>query len=224
LATTGTASNAADPLAPLFFLSYARVKSSHRPVAPPASNDAHVRTFFTDLSNNVAQLVPRLPGQDPGFMDISMDTGVHWRRQLIKTAGHCQVFVALISPLYLESDWCAMEWDLFARRVVVRSTPGLPGEATAILPVHWAPTQRPVPDLIGEVQRFEPQNLPDPTFGALYQADGLFGLMQMGHPGYQTIVWKIALEIQRMEAIQRVHPSDQTTLRNLRRNFVGRVT
>ena len=65
------------PNPPVFFFSYARQRPLNNPVAMSAV-DAEVRQFFTRLSEDVAQLLPRLPGEDPGFMDAALPAGTPW--------------------------------------------------------------------------------------------------------------------------------------------------
>jgi hypothetical protein len=209
-----------DPSAPVFFLSYARAQLATNSVTSPYDVNAHVRQLFTDLTAIVNELVPLLPGQDPGFMDTTLDGGEVWERRLLRAAGSCQVFIPLLSIPYLRSTWCAMEWDAFTRRPVTPTEDGRPDDVSGVLPVLWAPIVGAIPRVVTEVQRFTPANLPDPRFGPRYEHDGLLGLMRMGQEdAYQSIVWALARRIQHMEHTRRVKIDVPVSTDRLRRHF-----
>ena len=121
------------PHTPVFFLS----------CAAPAAGGArqHLeRRFFNDLSEDVAALVGRAVGSDPGFMDIAVRPGRELRSELLQAIGTSQVFVALLSPRYMASSWCGMEWGAFSRRRVVKPFSDAPAPGTTgIIPVLWTP-------------------------------------------------------------------------------------
>lgn len=107
----------AQPPAPLFFVSYARSRARGRASGPPG--DRQVRQFFATVSEHLAQLVPLPPGVEPGFMDAGVDDGGRWSAALLRAVGTSQSFIALLSPAYVASERCAMEWDAFAHRVII---------------------------------------------------------------------------------------------------------
>lgn len=215
-----------EPVA-VFFLSYAR-PAELPTVGQPADQHDVVHTLFTDLSRHVNELVAPMPGVDAGFMDTLMGGNERWESTLLRAAGTCQVFVALMSRRYLyQSRWCPREWDLFARRKIVgnpapRSATGGPAhEVTAILPVLWTPLVDEIPQSAGTVQWFSPAGAPDPNFVRLYKTHGMYGLL--AQPGlrdaYQSIVWMLALRIQRIHHDYHVQPEIRKDFTGLRESF-----
>jgi hypothetical protein len=185
-----------DPRTPVFFLSYARAV---RGVAP----NARFFNFFEELSENVAQLVARPVGAEPGFMDRSIASGAHWTPELLKAIGTCQVFVALLSPPYVSSMWCGQEWWAFKQREVVKRS-GEPDYQTAIIPVIWAPlADEDTPAAVHAVQRFSPDGVPDIDTVSRYQGEGVLGLLQMGlTERCGAVNWQLA---RRIAAVHRSH-------------------
>jgi hypothetical protein len=195
-----------DPGAPVFFVSYARPRAVHHDVAP-AERNRHAMRFFSDLTVIVNELIPVLPGHDPGFMDMAMEGGERWEKHLLSAAGTCQVFIALLSGPYLRSEWCAMEWDVFSRRSVVRRTDQRPDTETCVLPVHWVPIVEDIPEVVSGVNRFTPAGLPDDNFREQYRRHGVYGLLQRGQESvYQSIIWALALRIQQLRYSHWVEP------------------
>jgi hypothetical protein len=214
-----------DPSAPVFFLSYNRSKSINRQSSPFEPN-RRVRQFFHDLTDGVGELVGLLPGQDAGFMDVTMEGGQVWTRRLLRAVGTCQVFVALLSTGYLNSSpWGAMEWDLFRRRKALIRTTGEPAdEDTGIIPVIWAPTQTSAPKRVSRVQRFQPwDDLSNISFQSQYERDGLYGLIHTNPAGYDAVVWKLAMYIQKLQHEFWVEPDVRTTVKGLSRTFGQRT-
>lgn len=176
--------------------------------------------FFSDLSEIVNELVPVLPGDDPGFMDVTMKGGERWTAEVITAAGTCQVFIALLSGKYFRSEWCAMEWDVFSRRKVIQRDGGPQDNDTCILPVYWAPIVGPIPPVVDAVNRFTPAGLPDDSFGAQYREHGIFGLLQQGQENaYQSIIWSLALRIQSLCYSHWVEPLIPPDTTGLHRTF-----
>jgi hypothetical protein len=209
-----------DPSAPVFFLSYARARQAIHPVAAPYEVNRHVMRLFTDLAAIVNELVPVGPGQDPGFMDMTLDGGERWKVQLLRAVGSCQVFISLLSASYFRSEWCAMEWDVFARRNAFRRSDKAPDETTGFLPVLWAPIAVGIPTVVNEVNRFTPTDLPDPSFAAQYHSSGILGLLSMGLENvYEAVVWKLAQQVQRMYYTRWVEPLLLTDVNGLQRSF-----
>jgi hypothetical protein len=178
------------PPAPLFFLSYAH-SGIRDPHAPPRAANRDVIKFFYDLSENVAWLVSRPTGSDPGYLDQSIGYGSLWTEELLQVLGTCQVFVALLSGPYTTSGWCGKEWHAFARRKVT-SHHGTDRQ-NAIIPVTWAPFPADrTPPAILAVQRFSPSGLPDADIVAEYEKEGMLGLMRTDHISYCAVVWRLA--------------------------------
>ena len=112
------------PWAPLFFLSYAQAAGRRRPDShrradfPVREPNRDVIAFFDDLNRDVAELVDRPTGADPGFIDRDIPAGSLWEPTLLQAIGTCQVFVALMSARYFTSPWCGREWHAFSQRTV----------------------------------------------------------------------------------------------------------
>ena len=178
------------PRAPLFFLSYAHAMHRDEP-------NQRVVKFFEDLSEDVAELVARPAGSDPGFIDRSMAGGARWSSELLQAIGTCKVFVALLSDPYVTSSWCGMEWYAFSRREVTRNSGARSGHETGIIPVLWTPVpDHRLPRVVDAVQRFSPRGLPDVNIPVRYATEGVYGLMRMGHETiYQGVVWRLAQSI-----------------------------
>jgi hypothetical protein len=178
-----------DPSMPLFFLSYA-----HGPQLDP---NGYVVRFFDDLSINVAELVIRMTGADPGFMDQSMLGGGRWTEELLRALGDCRIFVALLSAAYMSSKWCGMEWYAFSQRNVIPLRQNAPSHQTCIIPIVWAPSPHErTPDCVKALQQFLPASLPGSSIAQLYQKDGVLGLLKMRQDEYyQTIVWRLAQRV-----------------------------
>jgi hypothetical protein len=182
--------------APLFFLSYAH-SAWHRSQGAQPDPNQRIAEFFDDLSENVAQLVARPPGADPGFMDRAMVGGTRWTPELLEAVGTCQVFVALLSHPYVSSQWCSREWYAFSQRTVTSPAGDGSGHQTGIIPVIWTPVpEARLPKVVREVQRFSPRGLPDADIPARYESDGVFGLKNIGlDTFYQSVVWRLAQRI-----------------------------
>jgi hypothetical protein len=178
--------------APLFFLSYAR-SEVRDPHTPPREHNRHVIKFFNDLSENVAWLVSRPAGSDPGFMDRSIRYGSRWTEELLEAIGTCQIFIALLSGPYAASRWCGMEWCGFSQRKVISHRAD---HQSAIIPVIWAPfPEELTPASILVIQRFSPTGLPDANIVAEYEEDGILGLIQTRNASYDGVVWRLARSI-----------------------------
>jgi hypothetical protein len=209
-----------DLRAPVFFLSYARATSPQ--VGRIRERNRFVMDLFDDLSADVGELLGRLPGADPGFMDRIMPGGERATEELLLAAATCQVFVPLISPSLVRSEWCAIEWDVFSRRTVTRRD-GRHDLETAVLPVVWAPAHAAdLPKVIRDVQMFSPTQLPKDDYAAQYFQDGLYGLRTMGlEDAYRAIVWRLARRIVDIHYSHVVAPLDPipTGVEGLRKDF-----
>lgn len=212
-----------NPQGPIFFLSYARARSIRSSAGPHDVNRFVVR-LFDDLSRYVDQLLGPPTGVDPGFMDRSMEGGTRWAPEVLAAAGTCHVFIPLISSRYVESKWCAREWDAFSRRNVVRRLADSSGNKTAILPVRWSPMREDkLPPMVRELQFFLPQQLRDPDITQRYLADGVYGLLALDdHADYQAVAWRLARGIVDAYHEYHVEPKVHTDPRQLRESFQSR--
>ncbi len=189
----------------LFFVSYA-----HASPQPSREANRHVIKFFNDLSEDVSELVSRAAGEDPGYLDRSVNPGSRWTPELLHCLGTCQVFVALVGPPYLTCKWCGMEWFGFTQRPVLRGRDTASARQTAILPVIWAPyTEAETPPAVGEVQRFAPDGLLMPGLAARYEAEGVLGLKRKRRDSdYHAIVWELAKAIAELQHTHWVEPRE----------------
>ncbi|MET0415970.1 MAG: TIR-like protein FxsC [Actinoplanes sp.] len=183
------------PVAPVFFVSYARMRSIG--LTPTAGPDELVMRFFTDLSVNVNELISLDIGEDPGFIDRAIRGGEQWEPELLEAAGRCQVLVPLVSPAYLRSRWCMRELELFSGRPVINRESGRPDHVSAIVPVLWVPTERSaMPPKIRAVQQFTPLGVDQPRIATQYEENGIYGLLRTKQEeAYQTVVWKLSMRI-----------------------------
>jgi TIR domain len=179
-----------------------------------------VRQFFTDLSENVSQLSALLPGQDVGFMDMAIDAGSAWSDDILWAAANCQVFVALVSPNYVKnSEWCAMEWDLFSQRRVFDRAYHRVSTTSAIIPVLWAPVESRLPREVADIQTFSPVAVKGDA-EALYRDHGIFGILQMSRrSAYNAVVWTLAKTVVSTYNALWVEPVAITDTAGLRRRF-----
>ncbi|MDQ2879749.1 MAG: TIR-like protein FxsC [Actinomycetota bacterium] len=211
-----------NPPGPIFFLSYAQARPIRSPAGPHDVNRSVVR-LFEDLSMHVDQLVGSPTGVDPGFMDRSMESGTRWTSGVLTAVGTCHVFIPLISTGYVESRWCAMEWDAFSSRNVVRRPSNSSGSRTAILPVTWSPMLGDqLPPAVRELQFFLPQQLKDPNIAQRYLAEGVYGLLALNDKeAYQAVAWRLARGIVDAYNTYQVEPKIHTDPQRLRESFRG---
>ena len=200
---------------PLFFVSHANVTG---PAAAANANDLFV-DFFRELSGHVSQLHYRHSGADPGFMDLELEGGLAWEREVLKSVGTCHVFVALLSSPYVNREWCGLEWCAFRRRRSWRlDRNGWTETNECVVPVLWVPlSEAQTPDPVKEVELFRPPGLDVPGLVAAYRRHGLLGLHTVQPELYTAVVWYLALEINRKLDEYRVEPiipSDRGELRN----------
>lgn len=165
----------------LFFTSYSELDED----AP------YVERFHAYVENEVrAQLGKQTPGG--GFLDReSIDPGDRWRYRLLHGACTTRTMLALYSPSYYGSEWCAQEWTTFSeRRNRYRRDSG--AEDEHLLGVTWrnGPGGRP--------KGFDDQLLKG-DFGQLYAKSGLFHLVPEENepktPEYKKIVLAIATRL-----------------------------
>jgi TIR domain len=212
-----------NPLAPIFFLSYAQARPSRTSQTSPRDTNLHVLRLFDDLSSHVGELLGSAVGEYPGFMDRSMEGETRWAPEVLAAAGTCHVFIPLISSGYVESKWCAMEWDAFWRRNVIRRPSDSSWSKTAILPVTWSPMlEDQLPPAVRELQFFLPQQLKDPDIVQRYLTEGVYGLLALNDEvAYQAVAWRLARRIRDVSLMYQVEPKIPTDPRQLRESFRG---
>ena len=186
-----------------FFLSYALPESSQEGDIQAAPT-RWIRTFFKDLSEDVALMLPIVRSRDPGYLDLaeSLRPGEPWRPELLSGLGTCQVFVPLLSTPYFSSTSCGMEWYAFSQRRVVSRVSGRPGGQSPIIPVLWSPvSDADVPAAVRTMQRFSPNDPSDCDLNAIYVENGIEGLLRMEmDAAYRKIIWKLARRISELAA------------------------
>lgn len=133
-----------------FFLSYARKDIDAR------------RTEFDTFSKELDARVKVVTGDAAeGFWDAKIEQGNDWQRRIDEALSRCIVFVALVSPNYLNSEECRREWDRFARRVSDRAGDG------CLVPVIWVPSFGKLPHEVKTLQ------FARPNLGPTYVKKGL---------------------------------------------------
>ncbi|KKD05179.1 TIR domain-containing protein [Streptomyces sp. WM6386] len=129
----------------------------------------YVQRFHADVEKEVrAQLGKRTPGS--GFLDReTIEPGNRWRQRLMYGACTTRTMLALYSPSYFQSEWCAREWTTFSERMN-RHRRDSGAEDEHLLGVSWR---------IGPMSR--PDGLDDQIltghFGPDYAESGLFHLV-----------------------------------------------
>jgi len=210
---------------PVFFLSYGQ--SHPRSLHAPREPNREVVKLYVELCRHVYEVLGLATGSEAGYMDGEMDGGQDFGIDLVHAINHCQVFVPLISPHYLSSEWCAREWHAFHRRTY-RTRPNArpsPGE-TPVIPVVWSAVETDqLPVEMRRLQLFTPTRLPEPNMAALYRQEGLYGLRNLGragHEAYDAVVWRLAQRIGRAFGTHEVDPGEAQNLSNLPNHF-GKV-
>lgn len=209
---------------PLFFVSHANATGPARP-GPAGDPDRPFLDFFGELSQHVNELHYRRSGADPGFMDLTMDGGLAWEREVLKAVGTCQVFVALLSSPYVNREWCGLEWSAFRRRRSWRLDLCAWTETNeCIVPVLWAPlSDAAMPSVVREVERFSPPPLKAGSLAAAYREQGLRGLRITEPESYAATVWWLAMKIKQKLNDYRVEPGVPRARRSLDNVFEERV-
>ena len=91
-----------------FFISYAHTGPE---------SDEMAKRFYHVLRGHIQTLVHVPVGTALGFFDQDgIDPAVLWDEELAEALGTCQVMVALLSPPYLNREWCGKEWHAFTLR------------------------------------------------------------------------------------------------------------
>ena len=114
-------------------------------------NDADpLRNAVKDISKRVrANLGIAVDPDDIAFFDTTdIKTGTQWEQVLGNALQHNRVLVCMCSPTYLNSEYCAKEFELFRLRLE-QAGPSMAGKV-AIIPVLWERGAPPMtlPDVI----------------------------------------------------------------------------
>jgi len=135
---------------------------------------------------------------------------------MLDAVGRCQVFLPLLSPRFMASDWCRFEWATFASREIrlrdKQNEDADPIETIAdspMVPVNWTFMDPAKPSgTLGRIQIFAPI---EADARARYLRDGVLGLLRMRqHQAYGVVVWRLARRIvdivEKYEVVPRVPP------------------
>ncbi|MFF2127742.1 TIR domain-containing protein [Streptomyces olivochromogenes] len=155
------------------------------------ANFPRVRRFHEDVEREVRlSLGEAVPGQ--GFVDFrDIRPGERWEDRIVEN-GICttRAMLALYSPSYFQSHWCAHEWTVFTARLSqYRLSTG--AEIPCLIGVRWQRTRQPWPEEVTTYQYVRR----DPN--SLYERRGLIHLVprEEQDPGtreYQEIVQEVA--------------------------------
>jgi FxsC-like protein len=126
-----------------FFLSYARLDDQRD----------KVQEFWRDLHQRVQEKTG-ISGDISYFDRDSNELGSQWANRIEEGLRTSKVFVLLISPSYLASEYCGKELTIFRRRVDAY-VQGLPKGSRApalILPLMWTRPLGKLPPFLAELQ------------------------------------------------------------------------
>ena len=117
---------------------------------------AKLHDFCTDLADRVQSKSGRSIAACRIFLDAeSIRFGGKWRDELAEAACKSEALLCLISPHYLQSDWCGQEFAVFSHRCGLwekKANRKLP-VASFIFPVNWeSTTGLPLPPNLAEYQ------------------------------------------------------------------------
>ncbi len=171
-----------------FFMSYAR-----------GDDEFFVQQFFTDLSNEIRGRTGVRDQRPVGFLDqASIPPGAQWPNELTNALSTCQSFLALTSPRYYLSTYCAKEFHAFSTRLneyerIHRIRP------PALLNIQWFPVQN-TPVVVDVIQRL-PSDL-----GQDYHQHGLRSLLKVSNlrDAYQRCLFLLADHIVRTAESHRI--------------------
>jgi FxsC-like protein len=166
-----------------FFTSYAR-----------ADRDRYLEQFVADLKDEVRRKHPHNMAADAiGFFDTSnIQAGDEWQDSLSDALRTSQVYVALCSPGYLNSEYCGKEFHVMCERrsAYLRSRAGAK-QARNVFPVLWEAIRGPVPEAVARLQ------FTDDDFPQTYSEEGLRYLMKLNRyrDDYAQFVDRLATKI-----------------------------
>jgi len=68
------------------------------------------------------------------FVDTEMPGGTHFPDELVRQLEDADVLLVMLTPAWLQSNWCRREFDVFTRNIRDR------GRVDRVLPLLWAQT------------------------------------------------------------------------------------
>jgi hypothetical protein len=77
--------------------------------------DESLKRFMTDFTATMRRTFRGLTGRDMRlFVDVQeIRAAVLWEARLLSALNRSAILIAVISPSYFTSEWCAREWDMF---------------------------------------------------------------------------------------------------------------
>ncbi|MBK6018059.1 TIR domain-containing protein [Streptomyces sp. MBT53] len=154
------------------------------------ANFSRVKRFHEDVEKEVRlSLGEAVPGR--GFVDFrDIRPGERWEDRIVEN-GICttRAMLALYSPSYFQSHWCAHEWTVFTARLSqYRSSTG--AEVPCLIGVRWQRTRQAWPEEVTTYQYVRR----DPN--SLYEKRGLIHLVPHGEQdGGTQEYWEIVHEV-----------------------------
>ncbi|MDT7808430.1 MAG: hypothetical protein QOJ70_2243 [Acidobacteriota bacterium] len=158
-----------EDIAQTFPVIYAREVNKSEPDPDTFEHDVYISYAHADdkpLEGEkgwVTSLVERLrirfaqrTGEEPSIcFDSSLIAGVSFTDRLVVSIARSKLFLPIVSPSYLESEWCIKELREFSRSAM--QTGGLRvGNRSRILPVYITPVEREsLPPELGELLGYE---------------------------------------------------------------------
>jgi FxsC-like protein len=134
-----------------FFFSYTR-----------ANNDAYLKAFFDDLSEEVRQKRGLPKDCAVGFLDQrALELGEDWDATIVEALQQSKVLVAAASPGYFKSLYCGKEWALFRMRMQAAGADGakLPPLLKSVVWVEYALDGLPAEVRAAQLTRGDPHAL-----------------------------------------------------------------
>jgi pimeloyl-ACP methyl ester carboxylesterase len=129
----------------IFFTSYAR----------PDNSDTKLEGAIRQLEKRVRAKIGLAADAKIAFFDVEdIKTGQDWEKRLDGVLRGTKIIVCMCSPTYVNSPFCAKEFEVFRRRLARASA----AANVFILPVIWEPGQLPAPIL---KYQFTDARLPD---------------------------------------------------------------
>jgi hypothetical protein len=161
---------------PFFFLSYAHDEDREE--------NARIGRFCDRLIHDVRMFSGDRTAT--GFCDTRLRIGNRWSPALVDHLSTAQVFVAVLSPMYFQSDACGREWAVFEERMAAGRRAD--ESESRVIPLLWVPME--VPAVARQYQ------YRDRTLGAAYATRRLRALLRNeGDPEYSTFIETLARRI-----------------------------
>lgn len=156
---------------------YARQTKRREPAPTPASPEQKywfylsysvnddiemIEKFFSDLSREVRMRLGLGASERVGFFDRrAIKAGDAWVEEQFQAIENSRVFVSLLSPAYLNSEWCLKDFQYFWERVKASGqlTAGRPNSGLLpIAPIAWLPLQRDMlPAPVDQMATYSPE-------------------------------------------------------------------